>query len=140
MFWRILLILLFYPVVHYGQHLKPKKEVKEGIASYYHAKFNGRKTATGEIFSNQNMTAASNHFPLGTMVKVTNKKTGKFVFVKINDRMAASNHRIIDLTEKAAKELCFMDKGICVVTVEKTNGESEEINLSTEMKDTISSK
>jgi len=140
MFWRILLILLFYPVVHYGQHVKPKKEVKEGIASYYHAKFNGRKTATGEIFSNQNMTAASNHFPLGTMVKVTNKKTGKFVFVKINDRMAASNHRIIDLTEKAAKELCFMDKGICVVTVEKTNGKSEVIILSDEKGDSLSTK
>jgi rare lipoprotein A len=140
MFWRILLILLCYPVAHYGQHVKPKKEVKEGIASYYHAKFNGRKTATGEIFSNQNMTAASNHFPLGTMVKVTNKKTGKFVFVKINDRMAASNHRIIDLTEKAAKELCFMDKGICVVTVEKTNGKSEEIILSDEKGDSLSTK
>jgi len=140
MFWRILLILLCYPTIHFGQHLKIKNEVKEGTASYYHSKFNGRKTATGEIFSNQNMTAASNHFPLGTMVKVTNKKTGKFVLVKINDRMGAGNHRIIDLTEKAARELCFMDKGVCIVTVEKTNGESEEINLSAEMKDTISSK
>lgn len=140
MFWRILLILLCYPIVQYGQHLKPKKEIKEGTASYYHSKFNGRKTATGEIFSNQNMTAASNHFPLGTMVKVTNKKTGKFVLVKINDRMAPNNHRIIDLTEKAAKELCFMDKGLCVVTVEKTNGESEEIILSEEKGDSLSTK
>ena len=86
------------------------------------------------------MTAASNHFPLGTMVKVTNKKTGKFVLVKINDRMGAGNHRIIDLTEKAAKELCFMDKGVCVVTVEKTNGESEEINLSEENIDSLTTK
>ena len=55
-----------------------KKEVKTqpqktGIASFYHDKFEGRMTATGEVFDNEKFTAASNHFKLGTYVKVTNQ-------------------------------------------------------------------
>ena len=111
--YLFLLLSLLWLSESWAQTLQQNLQRKEGKASYYHSKFNGRKTATGEIFSNQNMTAASNHFPLGTMVKVTNKNTGKFVIVKINDRMAPNNSRIIDLTERAARELCFFDKGLC---------------------------
>ena len=79
-----------------------------GTASYYHDKFHGRKTATGEIFSQHKFTAASNFVKLGTMVRVTNIKNNKTVDVKINDRMAPSmarKGRVIDLSKIAAKQI-----------------------------------
>ncbi len=133
----IFIFLLINTFSVLSQGLKSNALRKEGIASYYHPKFNGRKTATGEIFSNQHMTGASNHFPLGTLVKVTNKKTGKSVIVKVNDRMAPNNNRVIDLTEKAARELCFKDQGLCVVVVETTDGKVEETKIVPIEKDTI---
>lgn len=135
-----ILILFVWHTASWAQTLQQNIQRKEGKASYYHPKFNGRKTATGEIFSNQNMTAASNHFPLGTMVKVTNKQSGKFVIVKINDRMAPNSSRVIDLTELAARELCFYNQGLCTVVVEKTDGSKEEILLKQSKADTTSSK
>lgn len=106
--------------------LSSQAQRKEGTASYYHPKFEGRKTASGEVFSNKDMTAASNHYPLGTLVRVTNKKNGKSVLVRINDRMG-TKHRLIDLTEKAAQELCFKEQGLCTVVVEDTDGKLQEV-------------
>jgi rare lipoprotein A len=93
-------------------------DVKDGIASYYHDKFEGRQTATGEIFDNDRFTAASNQFKLGCYVKVTNLSNGEVLYVRINDRMAKSNTRVIDLTSLAAKKLEFHKKGITRVKVE----------------------
>ena len=95
---------------------------KEGKASFYHKKFDGRKTATGETFRNSGYTAASNHYPLGTYVKVSNKKNGKFVYVKINDRMGHQG-RVIDLTYRAADDLSFVNSGLTNVTIEVVNAE-----------------
>jgi rare lipoprotein A len=89
-----------------------------GLASYYHDKFEGRRTATGEVFNNSRYTAASNTVSLGKYVKVTNLDNGKVVYVRINDRMAASNKRAIDLAEVAAKDLRFINKGLARVRVE----------------------
>lgn len=91
---------------------------KKGKASYYHSKFEGRKTASGEIFSNQLMTAASNYFKLGQKLKVTNPLNGKTIIVTINDRMAPNSNRILDLTRKGAELLSFLEKGICDVIIE----------------------
>ena len=93
-----------------------------GIASYYSSKFEGRKTASGAIFSQQKYTAASNNFPLGIYVRVTNPKNNQFVVVKINDRMAVSmskKGRIVDLTRLAAKEIGIIEQGIGKVLVQK---------------------
>lgn len=106
------LILMIIPLHFFAQQ-------KTGIASFYHAKFSGKKTASGDIFSNQKMTGASNHFRLGEWVKVTNVHNGKIVYVLINDRMAKNSARLIDLTQVAAKSLDFMHKGLCQVTVER---------------------
>ncbi len=94
-----------------------KAEQKSGIASFYHNKFEGRKTATGEVFDNDKFTAASNHFKLGTYVKVTNTRNGKIVYVKVNDRMGHQG-RMIDLAEVAAKELKFIGRGTAKVLIE----------------------
>ena len=96
--------------------------IKKGTASYYSLKFEGRKTANGNIFSHSNYTAASNHFPLGIYVKVVNPKNNQFVIVKINDRMAKSmskKGRIVDLTRLAAKEIGIFKHGIGKVLVQK---------------------
>lgn len=93
-----------------------KKNVK---ASYYHDKFNGRKTASGATFDNKKQTAAHKKLPFGTEVKVTNKANGKWVRVIINDRGPFSKGREIDLSKKA-----FMDitddtkKGELIVDIE----------------------
>jgi len=77
---------------------------KNAHASYYADKFNGRKTASGEKFSNSKLTAAHRKIPFGTKVKVTNKANGKSVIVEINDRGPWVPGRDIDLSKKA-----FMD-------------------------------
>lgn len=96
--------------------------VKKGKASFYSLKFEGRKTATGSIFTHKKYTAASNSFPLGTYVLVTNTKNKQYVVVKINDRMHKSmskKGRIVDLTRIAAKDLGILKLGIGTVLVQK---------------------
>lgn len=92
--------------------------VANGIASYYHDKFVGRPTSTGELFSNDKFTAASNTLALNTYVKVTNLSNGKYLYVRINDRMAKSNKRLIDVASICAKKLDFHYKGLTKVKVE----------------------
>jgi rare lipoprotein A len=98
-------------------------KVKNGIASFYHDKFEGRKTATGEVFDNDKYTAACNTLKLGSFVKVTNLSNGEVVYVKVNDRMAANNQRLIDLASIAAKKLDFHSKGVAKVKLEVVSPE-----------------
>lgn len=99
---------------------KPIKKEKVGIASYYANKFEGRRTATGDIFRQKGFTGASNFFPLQTMVKVTNLDSGDTIIVRINDRMALSMSRIgrvIDLSTAGADSLKYKSKGLQRVSV-----------------------
>lgn len=96
----------------------PANASNRGIASFYHAKFEGCRTATGEIFGNNNYTAASNKLRLNTFVKVTNLDNGRLVYVKINDRMAASSKRMLDLTQAAAEKLGYRHAGTTKVVME----------------------
>jgi rare lipoprotein A len=95
-----------------------KTKIQYGVASFYSNKFNGRKTANGEIFSQQKFTAAHNSLPLGTYVRVTNLRNGRTVVVKINDRLHHRNKRIIDLTRAAAQKLGFIKSGVTRVKLE----------------------
>lgn len=97
--------------------------VSKGIASYYHDKFVGRQTSTGEVFSNDRFTAASNTLKLNTYVKVTNTKNGKYLYVRINDRMAKSNKRLIDMASICAKKLDYHEAGLAKVKVEVVSEE-----------------
>lgn len=78
---------------------------KDVLATYYHDKFNGRKTSSGERFHNQKYTAAHMKLPFGTMLRVTNENNGKWVDVKVNDRGPFSKKLEIDLTKKAFMEI-----------------------------------
>lgn len=73
-------------------------------ASYYHDKFNGRKTASGKRFDNGKLSAAHRKFPFGTKLRVTNEENGKSVIVEVIDRGPFARGRELDLSKKA-----FMD-------------------------------
>lgn len=90
-----------------------------GLAVYYSDKFQGRKTASGEIFDQQKLTAAHRELPFGTVVRVTNLENRRSVQVRINDRGPfGSRRRIIDLTRKAAERLDMIGAGVIEVKVE----------------------
>jgi rare lipoprotein A len=97
---------------------KGVSKVLYGTASFYSNKFNGRKTANGEIYSQAKFTCACNVLPLGTYVKVTNMRNGKSVIVKVNDRLHPKMRRLVDLTRAAAQKLNFISSGLTRVKVE----------------------
>lgn len=94
------------------------KKIFYGQASFYSNKFQGRKTANGEIFDQKKMTCACNVLPLGTYIKVTNLRNGRTVVVKTNDRLHPRMKRIVDLTKAAATKLGFVSSGLTRVKVE----------------------
>ena len=90
-----------------------------GGASWYGPGFHGKKTASGERFNENAMTAAHKTLPLGTVVKVTNQRTGKSIKVTINDRGPYAKGRIIDLSKAAAATLGTKNAGVGKVCVAK---------------------
>ncbi len=89
-----------------------------GFASYYGNEFNGRKTASGELFDNNKMTAAHRTLPFGTLVRVTNLKNNLSVIVVINDRGPFVEGRIIDLSYAAARQIDMINDGVVQVEIE----------------------
>ncbi len=102
---------------------KPSRNVSSdkvhyGTASFYANKFEGRKTANGEIFSQKKLTAASNTIGLNQWVRVTNTRNHLAVVLRITDRMHKNNKRLIDLSKSAAKKLKYTGHGLAHVKVE----------------------
>jgi len=97
---------------------KSPQKILYGQASFYHNKFNGRQTASGEIFSQDKMTCACNALPFGTWIKVTNLRNNKTVVVKVNDRLHPKMKRVTDLSRSAAKKLGYIGHGLARVKVE----------------------
>ena len=88
-------------------------------ASYYHNKFNGRKTASGAIFSNNKLTTAHPSLPFGTQLKVTNRANGKSVIVTVTDRGPFTKGRELDLTKRAFMGITDnKNKGVLQVDIE----------------------
>ena len=102
--------------------------MEHGTASYYGRGFQGRKTASGQRFSQQDMTAAHRHLPLGTKVMVENLETGEQVEVKITDRgpYADKKRRIIDLSKAAADSIGLVEPGVAPVRVVVTEGAADQ--------------
>jgi len=111
-------------VVHFNQSSISNENnsiqnyTEEGFASYYSDAFEGKETASGEIFTQTGLTAAHRWLPFGTIVKVTNLENGKSILVKINDRGPIVPNRIIDLSKMASQKLGFYNKGIAKVRIE----------------------
>jgi rare lipoprotein A len=88
-----------------------------GIASYYGREHDGRRTASGEVFDMNGMTAAHRTLPFGTRVRVTNLANGREVTVRINDRGPFRRGRILDLSYGAARKLGIVGRGVAKVRV-----------------------
>ncbi|PJJ67791.1 septal ring lytic transglycosylase RlpA family protein [Chryseobacterium geocarposphaerae] len=91
---------------------------KTSYASYYHDKFNGRKTASGEVFDNSKFTAANRTLPFGTNIKVTNLDNGKSVVVRVNDRGPYHSSRALDMSKAAFDEIGNTNHGTIPVEYE----------------------
>jgi rare lipoprotein A len=95
----------------------PVGSFQQGTASWYGAEYHGRRTASGEIFDKNAMTAAHKELAFNTYVEVTNLENGRKVVVKINDRGPFVTGRIIDLSERAADELGMKIAGLAEVSL-----------------------
>ena len=86
-------------------------DMGEGHASYYGPGLAGNRTANGEVFDPNKLTAAHRTLPLGSRVRVTNPRNGEVVTVRINDRGPFHGNRVIDLSEAAAREIGLIRSG-----------------------------
>jgi rare lipoprotein A len=98
-----------------------------GIASWYGPDFHGHKTANGEIYDQNEMTAAHRTLQMPSLVRVTNLENGRSVVVRVNDRGPYARGRLIDVSKRAAELLGFISKGTARVRIEALPKESREI-------------
>ncbi len=95
---------------------------EEGLASYYHSRFHGRKTASGQKYNKFELVAAHRTYPFGTYLRVTNLKNRHSVVVKVIDRGPFHRKRIIDVSDAAAEELGLKKHGLERVLIEEVPG------------------
>jgi rare lipoprotein A len=131
---RIILLCILYLHLAYFNLIA---QSLTGTASYYANKFNGKRAANGKIFNNNGLTCACNKLPLGTIVIVTNLSNGKSITVTVTDRLAARNRRLVDLTQYAAKQLGFYNKGLTKVSIQVVSKKKEKLTLNPIIIDTL---
>ncbi len=100
---------------HAHEHHSKTAKSFSGVADYYHSKFHGRKTASGQVHDQKLLTAAHRTLPFGTKVKVRNRRNGKHCVVTINDRGPFTPAKIIDVSQEAARQIDFLAAGTCQV-------------------------
>ncbi|MBV6750057.1 MULTISPECIES: septal ring lytic transglycosylase RlpA family protein [Pseudomonas] len=98
--------------------INPRGYDETGMASYYGAQHQGKRTASGEPFNQHGLTAAHRQLPFGTRVKVTNLANDKSVIVRINDRGPHTRGRLIDLSREAAAQLGMLQGGTARVRIQ----------------------
>jgi len=105
-------------IIEHREHPTGGRFFQEGHASYYADKFNGRRTASGERYDPERMTAAHQTLPLGTWIRVTRVDDGRSVEVRVNDRCGCGGGRIVDLSRHAARRLDMLHAGVVPVRIE----------------------
>lgn len=119
---KVLLVTSLSVFLMFGEdQLSRSKNLTEGKASYYGKEFEGRRTASGEIFSNYKFTAAHRQYDFGTYLRVINVKNNLSVTVRVNDRGPYNYSRIIDLSETAARRIGSYMHGLTTVRIEEMN-------------------
>lgn len=98
-----------------------------GWASFYHDYFNGKRTASGELYDSKKLTAAHKTLPIGTLIKVTNLANDRSIVVRVNDRGPYVQGRILDLSRAAADALGYVPAGSARVSCEVINNPVLEI-------------
>ena len=104
-------------VAHLSEPVKPIK-TWVGNASWYGPEFDGRKTANGEKFDAESLTAAHPNLPFNSWVKIVNPRNGKFEFVRINDRGPYQEGREIDVSYRVARKIGLIHSGVSQVRLE----------------------
>ena len=99
-----------------AQSVQPRSE--SGMASWYGAPYHGQRSASGEIYDQEKLTAAHRTLPFGTRVRVRRPDRGGSVVVRINDRGPFVKSRVIDLSHAAAVQLGMTDGGVALVILE----------------------
>lgn len=94
-----------------------------GVASWYAGEFHGRRTASGEIYDAEALTAAHHTLPFGARVRVTNRENGRTVVVRINDDGPHVKGRVIDLSRAAARALGMLETGTAEVRIERVDND-----------------
>jgi rare lipoprotein A len=113
-----------------GEWYYPREDYsydEAGVASWYGTEFHGQRTANGEVFNKNELTAAHKTLPLPTLARVTNLDNGRSIVVRINDRGPFSNGRLIDVSQRAAQLLGFEGTGTAKVRVQVLADESKAI-------------
>jgi rare lipoprotein A len=109
------------PVPNNSENQPASTFVQTGVASWYGGKFHGRKTASGERFNENALTAAHRTLRFGTWVEVENLRNGKKVKVRINDRGPFTKGRIIDLSQAAAQKIGLSGVGQVRISITTPN-------------------
>lgn len=117
-------ILLIFVLMLTGCATTRGTTIDSGVASWYGPNFHGKPTANGEIYDQNQLTAAHRTLPFNTVVKVTNLDNGKSVTVRINDRGPYANNRIIDLSHEAARQIDMIGPGTANVRVQLVSSEA----------------
>lgn len=111
------------PYVVLGQGYEPLADdvpfTQRGQASWYGAKFHGRRTASGEVYSMYGMTAAHRTLPIPSYARIRHVRSGKEIIVRVNDRGPFHSRRVIDLSYTAAAKLDVLGHGVAEVEIER---------------------
>lgn len=110
----------YYPKADYSYN-------ETGIASWYGPGFHGKRTANGEVYDENGLTAAHKTLPMPSMVRVTNLENGRSIEVRVNDRGPYATGRVIDMTRRGAQLLGFIDRGTARVRVQIMVEESQQL-------------
>lgn len=131
----LMLLSACAPTVSQRQRQRPPRRISAPVrpqvkrpatATWYGPGFHGRRTASGERFDQNDLTAAHPTLPLGSQVEVTNVATGKTVQVRINDRGPRRRGRSIDLSRGAAQELGMLRSGVSRVRIKRVSARYPE--------------
>jgi peptidoglycan lytic transglycosylase len=110
----------YYPKADYSYN-------ETGIASWYGPGFHGKRTANGEVYDENGLTAAHKTLPMPSLVRVTNLENGRSIEVRVNDRGPYAAGRVIDMTRRGAQLLGFIDRGTARVRVQIMVEESQQL-------------
>lgn len=118
-----LLVLLITPAVQAPPAVRPPTPVKaikvwSGLASWYGPEFDGKKTASGQLYDMFAATAAHPWLPFGSLLRLTNLKTGHSQLVRINDRGPFTDDRELDVSYLVASRLGLIGRGVALVRIE----------------------
>src|SRR6516225_5688351 len=116
---RLALLLLLCAACAHAPRAGSGEVLGEGVASYYGESFRGRKTASGEAFDPDAMTAAHRTLPFGTCLQVENLENGRSVRVRVNDRGPFAAGRVVDLSEAAARAIGLLRSGVARVRLRR---------------------